>query len=89
MSPLAPLLAFQVRTELELQSALHIRRRLLCLWNCRRIHVIADSMCGAARAYPSRSPLMPKDFLRNSLWSVSRGYGSRCACNARRLEQRT
>ncbi len=89
MPPLAPLLASQVRTGLELQAALHIRRQLLCLWQCRRIRKIAGSMCGAARAYPSRSPLMPKDFLRNSLWSVSRGYGSRCACNARRLEQRT
>ena len=32
---------------------------------------------------------MPKDFLKNSLWSVSRGYGSLCACDARLLEHRT
>ena len=89
MSPLARLLASQVKTGQGLQAALHSRRQLLRLWRCRRIRMIAGGMCGAAGAYPSRSPLMPKDFLKNSLWSVSRGYGSLCACNARMLEQRT
>ena len=31
-------------------------------------------------AHPNRSPLIPKDFLRKSAWSVSSGNGNRWAC---------
>lgn len=42
--------------------------------------------CG--RLYPSRSPLMPNDFLKNSLWSVSSGNGNRWDCTFATKDER-